>query len=464
MGLNFPASPSVGALYPQPAIPGVAVYRWDGEKWSLQSLLSKQPIYDDGSIPMGAQLKLIAPPVAANDAVSKSYVDGIAPPAGTLRYDIDQTTLSDAQKTQSRQNIYAAPLDAMGYFGLQINGSIDVDQFGLGSVAIANSYIVDQWVGVRSGTWTGTVARVGDAPPGFASSLKVVVTAGNGSPAPSDYIGLRHYVEGTRITRLRWGTVNAQPLSIAFWAKHHRPGLYSAVVTNQTPSDRGYPFTYTINAADTWEYKTVTIPGDTTGTWPTPTALGMNVFFMLAAGTAQSGAPNAWGGWCVAAVGAINGAQAATDTFQIAGLVMLPGIELPSALRAPFVQRHFDDELRACMRYYEKTYDLGTALGTATFAGADFHSLTTTSVGLFGAGGQAGKGFQYRATKRTTPTVTVYSPQTGAAGKILDGANGTDVNPTIANIGQSGFRWLAGPSAATAVLSLLAHFSVDARL
>src|SRR3954468_8915238 len=117
MGINFPNTPAAGTLYPSPPVVGQPVYRWDGEKWSVQSLLAKQPIYADGSVPMTAQLTLVAPPVAATDAAAKSYVDtGVASAitaVGTqaVRYDAAQV-LTDAQQVQARQNVYAAPFDA----------------------------------------------------------------------------------------------------------------------------------------------------------------------------------------------------------------------------------------------------------------------------------------------------------------------------------------------------------------
>ncbi|MEY9428143.1 hypothetical protein ABH975_003458 [Bradyrhizobium ottawaense] len=357
MGLNFPSLPSVGTVYPSPALPGVPQYRWDGEKWTQQGLQLKQPIYADGSIPMAAQLTLVAPPVAATDAAAKSYVDSRPPPAGSVRYDIDQTSLSDAAKTQSRQNIYAAPLDALGYFGVQVNGNCEIDQANGGvlqGVPSGSQNMTDLWIAGRSGTWTANAQQVADAPAGYSNSLKVTVTAGNTSPAPMDILYLRHAVEGVRIARFRFGGVNAQPVSIAFWVKAHRPGLYSGSLC--TPSqDRCYPFTFTVNAADAWEYKTVTIPGDTTGTWLTTNALAWQFFFNVAAGSGRMAPANAWvGGNFVAANGSINGAQAATDTFQITGLLVLPGIELPSATRAPFTQRFVDQELISCQRYYAK--------------------------------------------------------------------------------------------------------------
>lgn len=428
MGLNFPTLPSVGTLYPQPALPGVPQYRWDGEKWSLQSLLSKQPIWDDGSAAMNAQLTLVAPPVAPTDAAAKSYVDAgdTTAAAGKVRYDQAQA-LTTAQQEQARINVAAAPLDAFAQFGLQFNGGCEVDQINVGVQQTANGYNIDGWAGTRTGTWTCSWQRVADAPPGYRTSLKCAVTAGNASPAPSDIIVNNHYVEGLRIARLRWGTANAQPLSIAFWIKAHRPGLYAGAVRNFA-GDRSYTFTYNVAQADTWEYKTITVPGDTAGTWLTGGVGAMIVTFTTACGSTYQTAPGAWtAGNFFSAPGAINGAQANTDTFQITGLLLLPGIELPTAARAPFTQRFYDDELRASQRYLVRLKgDVGAQpllsglCYTATLA--LFSWLFPTSMRIIPAiTGTASGGLAVRNINAgTTPISSIAASQVGAQSARID--------------------------------------------
>ncbi|MEY9184709.1 hypothetical protein ABIG06_006257 [Bradyrhizobium sp. USDA 326] len=444
MGLNFPTSPSVGTLCPQPAIAGVPVYRWDGEKWSLQSLVSKQPIYDDGSIPMSAQLKLIAPPVAANDAAAKSYVDGIAPPAGSVRYDSAQSSLTATQQQQGRQNIYAAPFDALGYYGMQVNGGCAIDQVSNGAATVITTghYIADQWVIGRNGTWTLNGQQVVDGPPGFTYSIKATITAGNASPAPSDYVYLRQTIEGLRVARCQFGTATAQPISFAFWAKSHRPGTYGGALQNAA-QNRSYPFSFAVNVADTWEYKTITIPGDTTGTWITGNAASMTLWFVMANGATLQAPANAWfAGNVIGPTGTINGAQAATDTFQITGLIMLPGLELPSQARSPFVQRTYDAELVTCMRYLEATQAPG-AIAEGYFYNAQVFFWL----------------YHHRVPKRTTPGLIVKGA-TSDFGVYRVGANNPiNTAPSLDNpgplvshgrftdttapytAGQGGFAW-----------------------
>jgi hypothetical protein len=153
---------------------------------------------------------------------------------------------------------------------------------------------------------------------------------------------------------LAWGTANAQPITFGFWCKVHRAGLYSGTITGGTPS-RCYVFTFTQNAADAWEYKTVTIPGDVASLWAKDNTTGFSILFCMAAGTNIAGAPGAWGSTNYGgAIGTVNGVAATTDTFQMTGLIILPGLEAPSAARSPLIMRPYDQELVTCQRYFRQ--------------------------------------------------------------------------------------------------------------
>jgi hypothetical protein len=263
-----------------------------------------------------------------------------------------------AQQQTARQAVYAAPFDAMAYNGMQVNGAMEVSQeLGTAStVGMGGPYVVDGWRLVNNATPVVSASQVADAPPGLTNSVKIVVATG-GAMASADQIMLANYIEGYRIARLAWGTANAQPLSIAFWSKIHRPGTYSGSIGNG-PNNRFYSFNFTQNVADAWECKTVTIPGDTLGggVWTGGNTLGFKVAFVMAAGTAHTAPANAWvtGAGLNGASGTINGAAATTDTFQITGLIVLPGLELPSAAQSPFIMRPYDQELLTCQRYLQR--------------------------------------------------------------------------------------------------------------
>jgi hypothetical protein len=266
-----------------------------------------------------------------------------------------------ASAPASRQNIYAAPFDALAYNGMQINGSMEVSQeLGTTATTTGSTYIVDGWKLGFGGTMALSVAQVADAPPGYSNSIKATVTTAEASLGVNDYAIIFQQFEGYRVSRLAFGTAAAMPISIGFWTKIHRPGMYSGSIRSGG-ANRSCPFTFTQNAADTWEYKTVTVPGDTVAALPGGNAQAMNISFALTSGSGLAGTAGAWAAAnLIAATGASNGVAATTDTFQITGVVMLPGIEFPSAARAPFIMRPFDQELHTCMRYFE-AWDVGSA-------------------------------------------------------------------------------------------------------
>jgi hypothetical protein len=266
--------------------------------------------------------------------------------------------------TKQAQRLPAAPFDALAYNGMQVNGSMDVSQANATNAVIGSGYVLDGWA--VQGTVATSSAQIADAPPGYNNSIKVSVTTAIPALATTDYCMIVGPIEGCRCSRLAFGTASAQSVSIGFWTKIHRPGTYSGALRNPS-NNRSYVFTFTQNAADTWEYKTVTIPGDIAGTWPgNVNTIGLQVSFVLASGATYSGSAGMWtAANLLTAPGTTNGVAATTDTFQITGVVVLPGIELPSAARAPFIMRPWDQELLLCSRYYSfnKDFEAGFILG-----------------------------------------------------------------------------------------------------
>jgi hypothetical protein len=269
------------------------------------------------------------------------------PSPGTMQYRWDGTVWAAA-------NVLAA--DIYSYGGIQSNGSMEVSQeFGAAAQSTSGQHVVDQWVYAKGASVTAVAPaqQVTDAPPGFLNSVKFAVTTAQAAIAAADYFGLMQGIEGYRMEGLAWGTSGAQPLTLGFWCKAHRTGLYSGAIRNSVAT-RSYPFTWTQNAADTWEWKTIAVPGDALGAWATGTGLGMILSFMLAIGATSAGPPGAWAaGNFYGATGVVNGIAAVTDTFQITGVVILPTTNAPSAAASPKIMRPYDRELQLCMRYVE---------------------------------------------------------------------------------------------------------------
>jgi hypothetical protein len=434
--LNFPTSPTTGQLYPSPPVAGVPVYKWDGEKWLLASgggasvLVSDTPPAGapDNSLWWESDTGNLY--IYYNDGDSTQWVLAVPPSNATInavRY--DSQNLTAAQQAQARQNIYASPFDALAYNGMQINGSMEVSQqFGSAGTTTAGGYIVDGLAWAVTGTMavTATQGFTLGGPPGLPYQISVTVQTAEASLGATDGVNLYQGIEGRRVARLGWGTANAQLLTIGFWTAHHRTGLYSFAIRNYA-QNRSYVSTYTQNVADTFQYNTITVQGDTTGTWAVDNTVGLYLVFSMASGsTGTTSTLNSWqAGTFGAGTGQVNGVAATSDVFRITGVVVLPGIELPSAARAPFIMRPFDQELLLCERYYQKSYSYAQLPGTAI-------GLTMNAVGfqLAEVGASCvylGSGYVLPVRMRSTPTVTVYDCA-GTSGKIAARISGIWAN------------------------------------
>jgi hypothetical protein len=263
---------------------------------------------------------------------------------------------------------FAAPFDAMAYSGMQINGGMEVNQQNPGTGIGVSGYPVDLWYFQKAGAVTAnfSVQQFSWNNNGFPSLLAISVTTAQAAMAASDIITLYHFIEGYRVARLGWGAAGAMPITIGFWTAHTRTGTYSVSVRNGAAS-RSYTATYTQNVSTAMEYKTITVPGDTVGTWAKDNTSGLSLAFPMAAGsTFVAPAANTWyGANYIAAPGQVNAVAATTDVFRITGVVVLPGIEAPSAARSPLVMRPYDQELLTCMRYcYKRVFNPNQVLAT----------------------------------------------------------------------------------------------------
>ena len=357
---------------------------------------------------------------AFNTTTGKLIKDSGVPLAaaqGAVRYDTTQT-LTAPQQTVARQNVYAAPFDAMAYSGMQINGSMEVSQENGGSVVSfplnTSKHIVDGWKVTLVGLQTSNCAQgVSSPPPGYTNYLSVIVTTANASPGSGDYSVIIQNIEGYRTVRLGFGTTQASPLTIGFWVQSFRTGLYSGALRNGA-NNRTYVFTFTINATSVWEYKTITIPGDTAGTWAKDNNIGMVLSFTLMCGAgALQTTPNVWqAGAFLAATGTVNAFATTSDGFFITGVVVLPGIEAPTASRSPLIMRPYDQELVTCQRHW------WASSGTSP-KGGTVGSLTGFSLA---ANGLYLGNWRFTVPLRTTPTITLWS--NGVQNQVRNQAGG----------------------------------------
>ena len=257
--------------------------------------------------------------------------------AKAVRYDTAQN-LTEAQDAQARENVYAAPFDALSYNGMQINGSMEVDQVnagaqvGMASGGTVGAYLTDGWRVDKSGANAFLAQQATSGIPGFVKSLWIGITTPQASIG-TDTIDISHAIEGYRVARLMWGTASAQPVTLGFWVKSSVAGTLPVFIVGGGPSQSA---SVTISAANTAQWITVTFPAVTTGVWERSNLLGIKIIFRIASNAGLN-------------IAATNG-----NTFEITGVVVLPGIEAPSAARSPLIMRPYDQELVTCHRYYQK--------------------------------------------------------------------------------------------------------------
>jgi hypothetical protein len=194
-------------------------------------------------------------------------------------------------KVSPRSGNYVA-LNTVGMKNIIINGDMSIAQRGTSVAGLQNSggvYLIDRFSYRRDGTWTTaefTMTQSTDVPTGqgFATSLKMDCTTAEASPPSTVYAAINQKFEGQNLQYLKKGTANAVPLTLSFWVKSNKTGTYIAEIDDDTNS-RNINKSYTVDLADTWEKKTITFEGDTSGTLNNTNAESLNVNFFLGAGT-----------------------------------------------------------------------------------------------------------------------------------------------------------------------------------
>ena len=224
---------------------------------------------------------------------------------------------------------------------------IDQRNAGAASSGALNGYWLDRWYSYTSGGGVFTVQQSTTVPPGFINSVVLTVTTADASIAAGDYYAHTQMIEGVNLADLDWGKSTAKTITVSFWARSSVAGTYGVSVENSA-GDRSYPAPYTISATNTWTYVTVTIPGDTTGTWLTTTGIGMYLKFDLGSGSTRQGTANAWNAGNIwTPTGSTQWIATNAATFYLTGMQLEIG-----STATPFEKRHYGQELALCQRYY----------------------------------------------------------------------------------------------------------------
>ena len=246
-----------------------------------------------------------------------------------------------------------------GFKNRIINGGMRIDQRNeAASIASpSDNYTTDRFYSRQVGGGVASAQQSSTAPTGFTNSLLFTVTTADSSIVTTDRYYVAQFIEGYNIADLAFGTASASSITLSFWVRSSLTGTFGGAIRN-SPANRSYPFTYTINAANTFEQKTITIAGDTSGTWLTTNGLGMQVVFSLGMGPSYLATAGAWaGGDYLSATGATNVIATNGATFYITGVQLEKGSTATS-----FDVRDYGRELQLCQRYF---WVLSSSMGTA---------------------------------------------------------------------------------------------------
>jgi hypothetical protein len=248
-----------------------------------------------------------------------------------------------------------------------INGAMVIDQRNAGAEvnpAVNATYYLDRWLAASTAASKYKIGQNAGSvtpPVGFTNYLGTTSLSAY-TVGASDIFAIQQRIEGYNVADLNWGTANAKTVTLSFWVRSSLTGTFGGALKN-SDSSRSYPFSYTISVANTWEQKSITIAGDTSGTWLTTNGIGLNVIFSIGSGSTFSGTAGAWAGAnYTSATGATSVVGTNGATFYITGVQLEVGSTATS-----FDYRPYGTELALCQRYYQvvggNTGDLNSITG-----------------------------------------------------------------------------------------------------
>ena len=248
------------------------------------------------------------------------------------------------------------------YKNIIINGDMSIAQRGtsVSSITTSSYNTLDRFkltIG-SAGTWTQSQSTDVPSGQGFAKSLKMDCTTANASLSSGAYFFLEQQIEGQNLQYLKKGTANAESLTLSFWVKSNKTGTYIAELRD-TDNDRAISKSYTISSASTWEKKTITYDGDTSGAFTNDNNTSLRLQFHLGAGSSyQSGTlQTSWGARTQAdeVVGQVNLADSTSNEWYVTG------VQLEAGTASDFEFLPHDINLKRCQRYYAVVADRRTS-------------------------------------------------------------------------------------------------------
>ena len=310
------------------------------------------------------------------------------------------------------------------YRNLVINGDMQIAQRGTSATGLGNGsagyHTADRWRFSETGapTCEFTQSQDTDVPngQGFSSSLKMDCTTSQGSLAAADQIKIEQRIEAQNLQHLKFGTSNAETVTVSFWVKSNKTGTYILNIY-QADDDRSISKSYTINSADTWEKKTITIEGDVLGTINNDNGLGWYVIWALAMGSDYTSGTlqTSWGAYTAAnyMVGQVNLADSTSNYINITGVQLEVGEGASDFEFLPY-----DVQLQRCQRYCQV--------------------YTAESIGLILNAYYPTNSVWLKTTMRSTPTLTNGSFPSGGGTAAI---SGTGASSNVIPIYNSAGSW-----------------------
>jgi hypothetical protein len=389
MAYDFPASPTIGQEFTS----GAVTYVWNGTGWAIKGGSATDFVMKTGDTMTGN--------LTVNNNGPTIFLDKLAPDGGSFitgmkagkrrfnmalgdgaiesganvgsdfrlnRFD-DAGVYIDSPIVVSRQTgllsvsgVSPAPPSALANEVLTYNGSFEISQeYGFDApVAVGGGIqFCDNWhafTSLPTGVANMVCSTTGAAQfgPLFTNCGIINVTTPQAVIGAAERLQFNSVIEGTRLSKLGWGTPSAQPITLSFWTNHSKAGLYSGSIRN-VALDRSYVFSYTQAAANVPQFNSVIIPGCTDGVWLKDNTRAAWLVLAIAAGSTFL-APSA-GVWhnanYIALPGQVNAADAA-NSFRITGITITPGALVLTATQARLLLRTYSEELMICQRYYSK--------------------------------------------------------------------------------------------------------------
>lgn len=351
-------------------------------------------------------------------------------------------------------------------FGMRnkiINGAMQIDQrnAGASTTPTTTGYVLDRYgVFLSQASKFSVQQNAGSVTPPAGFSYYMGFTSSSAySIGASEIFGFAQCIEAFNINDLAWGTASAKTCTLSFWVRSSLTGQFGGflknggIVVGGSYNNYYYPFSYTINASNTWEYKTVTITAPTSGSWETGNGPGVTVAWSLGAGTTVTGG-SGWGSTFY------NQPSGSTNLVATNGATLyITGIQFEvGSVATPFERRMYSNELILCQRYYAKSYAQSVVPATNTEAG-----LVQTMNGQ--DGNQIG-GVRWKVTMRSAPTVAVWS-KGGTAGSISNTsyANAPNAGSWVGyDVGDDGCRIIVGTGGLTAASAYNFHYTASSEL